>query len=56
MAHIAFHPPFVFIAEDGTKVEYPYTGEEFVEYDFLAYGQDENAEKAYSSYIRQTYA
>lgn len=56
MAHIAPQPTFVFIAEDGTKVEYPYTGEKYVEYDFLAHGQDENAEMAYWSYIRQTYA
>jgi hypothetical protein len=49
------HPPYLFVTDDGVTITYPYTGEEYVEYDFLAYGQDENAENAYSQYIRETY-
>jgi hypothetical protein len=49
------HPPYLFVTDDGVTITYPYTGGEYVEYDFLAYGKDENAENAYSQYIRETY-
>lgn len=50
------HPPYLYRNANGEVIAYPYTGEKFVEYDFHAYGsEDQNAEKAYWQYCHETY-